>query len=458
MPLTAEQTQIIDQLLAPHFRNLAGCKGKTRELKALQLAVKEQALDIRESCALSSWMGGEAPLLPTIASLRGLQQNIATIPGIAKENQNEARQYIAEKIKSRVKHLKRKKVRAAELPELSEASLNILTGCVTAYLADNIGKALHAVGNKANEIIHSDDKRIRYAINYAVAATMRSLMKNTQNPEMEIITAAALGGIGGAIVDALPKKYQDVADHVVDGATSSIVGNIGKSLGAVISAASLSAVVKGISSYFIKDKDLPDFADTAVTNIVEGNVTNAIFGNVQKAAYKMMWKTMQGKEALNQRNLIAFLNAYFNSLAFSQVTTEIFSTAALAVVMSVQDYMKEHGQNSTDVNEKDLIETFNNSFNLLADIAKQEEQYFSNINGYTPRLNNISATMVDFLPPSPAVPSEQKMIGNSAENVPLGMDAASLAVAAYLAKKIVRLAGNKSADVARLISAKGKVR
>jgi hypothetical protein len=453
MPLTTQQTQIIDSLLSPHFKNLAGCKGKSRKLKALRLAVKKQALDMQESCALSSWMGGEVPLLPTIVSLRGLQQNIAEVPGIGKDCQEEAREYIAEKIRSRVKSLKKNKVGEAELPELTEASLNILAGCVVACFAENIGKALQMVGGKASEIIHSDDKRIRYAINYAVVATMRALMRGTENSEIEIITAAALGGIGGAIVNALPKKYEDIADHVVDGAISGAVGNIKKGLGAVISAASLSSVVKGISSYFSKGKDLPDFADIAVTNVFAGDITNAIFGNVQKAAYKMMWNSMRGKDALRQRDMVGFLDAYFHSFAFSQISTEIFSTIALSVVMGVQDYIKEHDKNSQDVNKANVIKDFNNNFNLVAELENQGWQHFLDINGYTPQLNNASVK-VDFLPSSPVAASEQKMIGSIGKNALSGVDITSLAMASYLAKKILRPAANISVSASKVVSSK----
>ena len=110
-------------------------------------------------------------------------------------------------------------------------------------------------------------------------------------------------------------------------------------------------------------------------------------------------------------------------------------------------------KNSQDVNKANVIKDFNNNFNLVAELENQGWQHFLDINGYTPQLNNASVK-VDFLPSSPVAASEQKMIGSIGKNALSGVDVTSLAMASYLAKKILRPAANISVSASKVVSSK----
>lgn len=371
MPLSDEQIDNIEKLIAPHLDALSKYADKPKRFQALKLALKPEPLNITEMVALSKWTDSDkVPMLPIVASLRGFQQSISEIEGITEENQTEARKYISDRIRTRIARLKKEKVIPAEIPNVSQAGMIAFGSCLTAYLADNVSKALEAIQKTSKEIIHSDDKRIRYAINYAIAASLSAFIKGTSDPGKEIVISAIGGAIGGAIVKAAGPKYANIANFAVDGAIGGATANIKKGISAAAIFGGIGAAVKAVTSLFTSHPDIPDFAEGAVNNYVNGAIINAIYATGQKAAYKMAWKAMKGKSSLEKRDMLNFLESYFISTGVSKIAGIAISEIGGEITAAIGGYINKQIPLTTDQNESKLLNSMSNRLNHGIDFSK----------------------------------------------------------------------------------------
>ena len=138
MTLKQQQQRNIESILAPHLARLSECSNKSQRLSAYQTILIDREPTLPESTALSIWQSDKdaipAPLFFSVIPIRALLQNPEQILGTTAENKDEIKEYIAQTIRTRIKRLKKNKVKPETMPTPTLESTAALLSCITVYL------------------------------------------------------------------------------------------------------------------------------------------------------------------------------------------------------------------------------------------------------------------------------------------------------------------------------------
>ncbi len=397
--LSEQQKTSINNYLAKHFNPIKYPNDGAQKLRALESMLKyNDNLPIEEAAGLSMWQAkvqteedsASVPLLPSVLYLRSALKDPTQINEISEAHTEAARKYITTHINARIHNLKnyeqvdkknlhpKKRVTAlksAEIPPLTlKSTATFFSTAIIAATSDmklglEVANLLYEESKKAsNNIIHSENKTIRYAINYGMKGAMSGI--SSGNPLIfspEPIVGAIAGGIGGAIVSLVPKEYQKFTDLVVDAAIDGLVSKSRTTL-AQVAYASLLATMTGASvAYMGGDSNMSGIAAaSAVGYSGKHDVYEAFLSGIGKAYYNLAWRTSSGGAALDKRNLQGFIYSRVISTESSKTIKEVIkndsnfnvlTTLAVgaAILTSVENYRQNALKISQDKNTQQVL-------------------------------------------------------------------------------------------------------
>ena len=322
---------------------------------------------------------------------------------------------------------------------------------MSAYLIENIGNALQEAAKTTSSVIHSDNKIIRYAINYAIKSSMNSIMKDRDfiNSESAFKTVAGAGA--GAIIGSLSPEHEKFAGDVIEGAIDGLADNL-DNIKKAIKMSSLAATVRSGEVLATADSEIPEVAAVGgAKNAVD--IPNYIYGSIEKNIYNLAMKAALGDDALKKRDVEKYMEAYFLSIGTAQESKKIISRIGNQMAESIHDYLGHEAGKEVDIDR----------FMLLSSASREIESEYGLAN------KSIDNRTIPFDIPAPPTSEKDNMylqpklpqsssqpaalvagssgvLGNAPEAI---ATAAVLAAAVHAAKGIFKKSKNNEAVAAK---------
>ena len=209
-------------------------------------------------------------------------------------------------------------------------------------------------------VIHSKNPIIRQAINYGMRGLMSGLMKGVEDPYIETATGTVGGAIGGAFVagvEYLAPGYGTYTSAAIDGAISGVTGNIrGGDLSKTARASALMALSGTGAAMLSKDSDLSGLAISSTSAYLTKNSTvDALYGSIQRNLYNSVYKTINGKAALDERNFDGFMQAYFISAGLGKLSKEVIYDVSSTIAKQLHSYINYAQSKAENIEQFTLL-------------------------------------------------------------------------------------------------------